>query len=383
MITTPLSLYIHIPWCEKKCPYCDFNSHEHFDPSVEHPYLEALKRDLAQQVNWTGDRPISTIFIGGGTPSLFSGAAITELLQSVRSMLNVSEDAEVTLESNPGSRDAKRYADYRKAGVNRLSIGVQSFDNEQLTALGRIHSQSEALDAISLAKRAGFTRLNIDLMHGLPNQLPAKAFADLSAAIDAGVSHISWYQLTIERNTSFWNSPPRLPTEDDLDAIHRSGLKTLEQAGYSQYEVSAWALEGQECQHNLNYWLFGDYLAIGAGAHGKITDHSGQVFRFNRTRVPAHYIAQFEDDSVAISATSLNPIAPDELLGEFMMNALRLRQGFDISLVRDRLGLSIQRGRELCEPLVNRGLLEWSGSSQIKPTQLGYQHLDTLVAEFL
>ncbi len=382
MTLPPLSLYIHIPWCEKKCPYCDFNSHERFDPSLERPYLEALRRDLATQVDWAAGRQIATIFIGGGTPSLFSGDAITDLIDSIRSMLTVATSAEITLESNPGSRDAQRYTQYREASINRLSIGVQSFDEGQLQKLGRIHSRSEAFDAIGLAQQAGFERINIDLMHGLPGQSPQAAISDIELAINTGVSHISWYQLTIERNTAFWNDPPTLPVEDDLQTINEKSYQTLREAGFAQYEVSAWARAEQACLHNLNYWQFGDYLAIGAGAHGKVTTQDGQGFRFNRTRAPDHYLAQFSRDTITNSENQLNPIPDDEKLGEFMMNALRLTEGFEDSLITDRLGISADSLRAHCQALMERNLLTWI-DGRIAPTRLGYQHLDAVVAEFI
>ena len=382
MTLPPLSLYIHIPWCEKKCPYCDFNSHERFDPSLEQSYLEALKRDLASQVEWAAGREIATIFIGGGTPSLFSGDAIADLLDDVRSMLPIATGAEITLESNPGSRDAQRYANYREAGINRLSIGVQSFDEDQLQTLGRVHSSSEAFDAIGLAQQVGFERINVDLMHGLPGQSPQAAVNDIGLAISTGVSHISWYQLTIERNTAFWSEPPSLPVEDDLQTINEAGDQTLQKAGFAQYEVSAWAMAEQACLHNLNYWQFGDYLAIGAGAHGKVTAKDGQIYRFNRTRAPEHYMAQFNQASIINSESQLNLIPQSEQLGEFMMNALRLKKGFDVSLVESRLGMTATSLRSHCDGLLERRLLTWT-EGRIAPTRLGYKHLDTVIAEFI
>ncbi|MCH1554579.1 MAG: radical SAM family heme chaperone HemW [Luminiphilus sp.] len=382
MTLPPLSLYIHIPWCEKKCPYCDFNSHERFDPSLEQSYLEALKRDLAKQVDWAAGREIATIFIGGGTPSLFSGDAIADVLDDVRSMLPITSAAEITLESNPGSRDAQRYAQYREAGINRLSIGIQSFDEVQLKTLGRIHSSSEAFDAIGLAQQVGFERINIDLMHGLPGQSPQAAVNDVELAISTGVSHISWYQLTIERNTAFWSNPPTLPVENEVQTINEAGYQTLQKAGFAQYEVSAWAMAEQACLHNLNYWQFGDYLAIGAGAHGKVTAKDGQSYRFHRTRAPDHYMAQFNQASIISSDSHLNPIPRKEQLGEFMMNALRLKEGFEFSLVESRLGMTEDSFRSHCHNLLERGLLTWV-EDRIAPTPLGYQHLDTVIAEFI
>ena len=382
MTLPPLSLYIHIPWCEKKCPYCDFNSHERFDPSLEQSYLEALKRDLAQQVDWAAGREIATIFIGGGTPSLFSGNAIADLLDSVRSMLPIATGAEITLESNPGSRDARRYAHYREAGINRLSIGVQSFDEVQLKTLGRIHSSSEAFDAIGLAQHVGFKRINIDLMHGLPGQSPQAAVNDIELAISTGVSHISWYQLTIERNTAFWSNPPTLPVEDEVQTINETGYQTLQKAGFAQYEVSAWAMAEQACLHNLNYWQFGDYLAVGAGAHGKVTAKDGQSYRFHRTRAPDHYMAQFNQASIISSDSHLNPIPRKEQLGEFMMNALRLKEGFEFGLVESRLGMTEDSLRSHCHNLLERGLLTWV-EDRIAATNLSYQHLDAVIAEFI
>ena len=288
----PLSLYVHLPWCVRKCPYCDFNSHQSADEPPFEAYVDALLDDLVVDLPWAQGRECQTIFIGGGTPSLFPGAAIKRLLAGVRERLPLSADAEITLEANPGSAEAARFADYREAGVNRLSIGVQSFDDRSLAALGRIHDASAAVHAVSAARAAGFSNINLDLMHGLPGQDAAAAARDLATAIAQDVPHLSWYQLTIEPNTVFHSRPPALPVEDELAGIQQLGEEHLARAGFRQYEVSAYAKPGHACRHNLNYWRFGDYLGIGAGAHGKITlPDENRVVRSRRSRVPKDYLA--------------------------------------------------------------------------------------------
>ena len=273
-VPPPLALYIHIPWCERKCPYCDFNSHEQFDIAVEEPYVTALLNDLDQQLAWVDNRHVNSIFFGGGTPSLFSARAIDRILQGISKRLSLSDSCEITLESNPGSAEANKYQAYRQSGVNRLSIGVQSFNDKQLSRLGRVHSGQEARGAIAMAQRAGFKRLNVDLIFGLPEQRVQQALADLTLALDLGIDHLSWYQLTIERNTAFWSAPPSLPASDVIDQMQRQAEHLLNKHGLKQYEISAWSSDGEASVHNLNYWRFGDYLAIGAGAHGKVTNSS-------------------------------------------------------------------------------------------------------------
>ncbi|HHI76505.1 MAG TPA: radical SAM family heme chaperone HemW, partial [Gammaproteobacteria bacterium] len=290
-MTIPLGLYIHIPWCVRKCPYCDFNSHRAPQALPEADYVDALLRDLAVQAERVAGRTLETVFIGGGTPSLFSGRAIGELLAGAARLLPLAPDAEITLEANPGTAEAGRFADYRAAGVNRLSIGVQSLDDASLRALGRIHDQTQALAAVDMARRAGFDNLNLDLMYGLPRQTPEAALADLEALIGLGPEHLSWYQLTLEPNTLFHHDPPPLPDDDALGEMMDAGLARLSAAGFVQYEISAHARPGRQARHNLNYWRFGDYLGIGAGAHAKLTGADGTVRRYARPRHPRDYLA--------------------------------------------------------------------------------------------
>ena len=267
----PLSLYIHIPWCVRKCPYCDFNSHRTPEILPEQEYVQALINDLEESLDWVENRKIQSIFIGGGTPSLFSANSIEKILREVQQRIGFEKDIEITLEANPGTAEQQKFADFKTVGVNRLSIGVQSFDSDHLKTLGRIHDGKQSRQAIDMALKAEFKRLNIDLMHGLPHQNPHSATQDLHTAINTGISHISWYQLTLEPNTEFFSKPPPLPAEDQLADIQEVGQSLLHQAGFRQYEVSAFALDAAACQHNINYWQFGDYLGIGAGAHGKIS----------------------------------------------------------------------------------------------------------------
>lgn len=270
--TPPLSLYVHIPWCARKCPYCDFNSHAADRAVPERAYVDALLRDLEDELPGVGSRPIATLFIGGGTPSLFSAEAIARLLEGIRARVALAGDAEITLEANPGSADQDRFRGFRQAGVNRLSIGVQSFAPEKLRRLGRIHDREQALKAVAAARAAGFDNINLDLMFGLPEQTVTAALDDLATAIALGPKHLSFYQLTVEPNTRFYKDPPRLPDEDTVEAMQRACQALLARQGYRRYEVSAYAQTDFRCRHNLNYWQFGDYLGIGAGAHGKLTD---------------------------------------------------------------------------------------------------------------
>ena len=275
----PLSLYVHLPWCERKCPYCDFNSHETRTlPEAE--YISTLLADLEADLPFVQDRVVQTLFIGGGTPSLFSAAGINRLMRGIADRVALADDLEATLEANPGSAEAAKFAGFRAAGINRLSLGIQSFQDAQLTALGRVHDSDQAHAAVAAARSAGFTRINLDLMHGLPGQSTAAAMADLDVARAYRTGHLSWYQLTIEQNTVFYKHPPILPVEDLLADIQDAGEDRLQAAGLHQYEVSAWAADGEHCRHNRNYWEFGDYLGIGAGAHGKVSFPDGRILRF-------------------------------------------------------------------------------------------------------
>ena len=375
-------MYIHIPWCERKCPYCDFNSHEGFQTQFESQYIDSLIADLHSQRSWVNDRIVSSVFIGGGTPSLFSGESIESLLSKMSLLVNLHKDAEVTLECNPSSALNHRFIDYRQAGVNRLSIGVQSFNAKLLKRLGRVHSPQEAKQALSFADSAGFNRWNIDLMHGLPGQTAESALEDLEQAFALVNGHLSWYQLTIERNTRFWSSPPILPTEEVLSSIQEQGELFLRSVGLEQYEVSAFATPGQECHHNLNYWNFGDYVGIGAGAHGKISSSNGSVIRTYRTRAPEEYMSQMLQNPCAIPANQR--IKGGELTAEFMMNALRLKKGCSLAAFERHTGLRLEQLDESCTEAVKRGwLYPPLDSGRIATTPLGYQFLDSVVASFL
>ena len=373
----PLSLYVHIPWCVRKCPYCDFNSHESDAKIPENDYLKALFRDLTNDLPWVQNRKIHSIFFGGGTPSLFSANAIEKIIQRAETLIGFEDDIEITLEANPGTAEQQKFADFNAAGVNRLSIGVQSFNNDHLSALGRIHDGDNALRAIEMAQICGFERFNIDLMHGLPNQTRVQAISDLETAINTGATHISWYQLTIEPNTAFYSKPPILPIEDQLADIQDLGQQTLAKAGFEQYEISAFARNDQQCKHNINYWQFGDYLGIGAGAHGKITlPDQNSIIRSAKTRLPKHYLNQ---DSSAL--TSDTPIAQDQLALEFMMNALRLTDGVKKNLLNSRTGLSTDQIEEKIEQLNQEGFLKHHPSNYCT-TDLGARFLDTLLQRF-
>lgn len=373
----PLSLYVHIPWCVRKCPYCDFNSHESAAKIPENDYLKALFRDLTNDLPWVQNRKIHSIFFGGGTPSLFSANAIEKIIQEAETLIGFEDDIEITLEANPGTAEQQKFADFKSAGINRLSIGVQSFNNDHLKALGRIHDGDNALRAIEMAQICGFKRFNIDLMHGLPKQTRVQAISDLETAINTGATHISWYQLTIEPNTAFYSKPPILPIEDQLADIQDLGLQTLAKAGFEQYEISAFARNDQQCKHNINYWQFGDYLGIGAGAHGKITlPDQNSIIRSAKTRLPKHYLNQ--GTSVL---TSNKPIAQDQLALEFMMNGLRLTNGVKKNLLNSRTGLSTDHIEDKIEQLNQEGFLKHH-SSHYCTTDLGARFLDTILQRF-
>lgn len=373
----PLSLYVHIPWCVRKCPYCDFNSHAASGALPEEAYVAALLADLDEELPAAQGRELMSVFIGGGTPSLFSGEAIVALLDGVRARLKLAADCEITLEANPGTAEAERFAGYRAAGVNRLSIGVQSFNDAHLRALGRIHAASDAHVAIAMARDAGFSRINIDLMHGLPEQTVEQAMEDLRTGIDTGVTHLSWYQLTVEPNTEFYSHPPKLPGDITLANIQEAGEALLDQHGFAQYEISAWSQPWQQSRHNLNYWGFGDYIGIGAGAHGKLTLPDGRIVRRWKTRVPADYLADGKDFLAGESASEA-----DELPVEFFMNALRLREGVPTSFFTERTGLSPAIVADRLEDLRVRGLLQ-RREDRLVTTPSGYRYLDTVLQAFL
>ena len=377
----PLSLYIHLPWCTRKCPYCDFNSHEGFTESLQQPYIDALLADLDSQQAWWRDRPIESIFIGGGTPSLFEGRWLGTLLEGVSNRVALSRHVEITLESNPGSAESSRFAEYRAAGVNRLSIGVQSFDDRALHILGRIHSGSEARRALDMVATAGFPRWNIDLMHGLPGQDAQSGAADLTEAVGRSAGHISWYQLTIERNTRFWSAPPALPSESELESIQQAGEAILADAGLDQYEVSAFSREGEESRHNMNYWRFGDYIGLGAGAHGKISLPDGTIIRTQRTRTPTDYLAV--TTSSPLSPPQGVAISPAEKITEFAMNTLRLTSGVPLSHFTQTTGATVEQLTAAAKTAVSRGWLKAPDTGHFVTTPLGYQFLDSVIETFL
>lgn len=373
----PLSLYIHIPWCVRKCPYCDFNSHEAKQDLPEREYIRALLDDLEQQLPQIWGRGIHSIFIGGGTPSLFSVESLTQLLSELRARLNFQPDIEITLEANPGTAEQDKFSGFRQAGINRLSIGVQSFNDQHLQQLGRIHSAREAIKAIEMAHKAGFERLNIDLMYGLPGQSVGQAMGDIQCALALAPTHLSHYQLTIEPNTYFYHHPPLTPDDDQIVDIEEACREQLASAGFMRYEISAYAQESQQCAHNLNYWLFGDYLGIGAGAHGKRTDaHAQKIVRTRQHKNPRDYLS-------AQDKTTGQDI-PDARTSqfEFMLNALRLAQGFDTALFLERTGTPLAQIETPLQEAEHKGLIEW-GLKRITPTPLGLQYLNDLTSLFL
>lgn len=372
----PLGLYIHLPWCERKCPYCDFNSHES-NELPEKLYIQALLQDLRDDLPLLQERSIETLFIGGGTPSLFSVPAIQTLLGGVADLVSLTARLEITMEANPGSAEVDKFYGLKEAGVNRLSLGIQSFDDEQLQTLGRIHTSDQAHAAIEYAQEAQFDSFNVDLMHGLPKQTLRNAETDLLRALSFGPPHISWYQLTIEPNTVFHKRPPLLPDEDLLADIQLRGEQLLVESGYAQYEVSAYSRPGFNCQHNRNYWSFGDYLGIGAGAHSKISFSDGRIERYAKRRQPQEYMSAATGEFIA-STRILNH---DEIAGEFMMNALRLNDGFTLSQFVDRTGLSRAQLEPQLALLCQRELLV-SNDDVVKATETGRRFLDTVIAEF-
>ena len=375
----PLSLYIHMPWCVRKCPYCDFNSHAVPDGKLsldlEQEYLHALVEDFKTQLDFAQGRQIHSVFIGGGTPSLISAQGYQWLFSQLKALLPFEECCEITLEANPGTVEHDPFAGYLAAGINRLSIGVQSFNTEHLKKLGRIHSNEDAISAIAHAKEAGFERINIDLMHGLPEQTLEQALNDLKLAVENGATHISWYQLTIEPNTVFFRTQPILPVDDVLEDIQEQGEAYLKAQGFINYEVSAWRKELPSA-HNLNYWQFGDYLSIGAGAHGKVTQADG-VYRFQKTRLPKDYLAK-----VPAEHLQFKRIEAEDMPFEFMMNALRLNNGVTAKLYAERTGLSLDGLNALLTSLRQRKLMV-EDPERLACTEQGHVFLNSVLEEFL
>lgn len=375
----PLSLYIHMPWCVRKCPYCDFNSHAVPDGKLsldlEQEYLQALLEDFKTQTQFAQARKIHSVFIGGGTPSLISAQGYQWLFTQLQALIAFEDGCEITLEANPGTVEHDPFADYLAAGINRLSIGVQSFNTAHLQKLGRIHSNDDAISAIALAREAGFQRINVDLMHGLPEQTLEQALQDLKLAVEHGATHISWYQLTIEPNTVFFRTQPILPVDDVLEEIQAQGEAYLTAQGFVNYEVSAWRKELPSA-HNLNYWQFGDYLAIGAGAHGKVTLPDG-VYRFQKTRLPKDYLAKVPAEHLQFKA-----ISAEELPFEFMMNALRLNDGVDAKLYAARTGLNLADMQDILGTLRQRQLLQ-NDPNRLACTEQGHVFLNSVLEAFL
>ncbi|MDO4450363.1 MAG: radical SAM family heme chaperone HemW [Moraxella sp.] len=380
----PLSLYVHIPWCVKKCDYCDFNSHTLPTHVPFAEYVKALLADAKSQVGFVQGRAIQSIFIGGGTPSLLPVHEYRVLFAGLRDIFEFVSDIEITIEANPGTLEHAPFDEYLSLGINRLSLGVQSFDNQALSRLGRVHGTDEAMNAICHAKSAGFERINVDLMHGLPMQTHQMARRDIETALSLGASHISWYQLTIEPNTAFYRSPPDLPSEDELEKIEHVGRECLIQAGFTNYEVSAWVgADDKPCRHNMNYWQFGDYLAIGAGGHGKITllnhdEHADGVYRYAKSRLPKDYLSYDKTPKMV----QFHRIAEEDLPFEFMMNALRLADGVSTTTFEERTGLLVSTIDNELLPLQHQGFMVFRPDI-LAPTKMGFRYVNHLVRAFL
>lgn len=373
----PLALYIHIPWCVRKCPYCDFNSHAAGPTLPEEEYVDALLADLDSDLQHAHGRPLTSIFFGGGTPSLFSDRALGRLLEGVERRIAFADDIEITLEANPGTFEQAKFKGYRSLGINRLSIGVQSFQEAKLKALGRIHNGDEAIRAADMARAAGFDNFNLDLMHGLPEQSIEDALFDLRTAIAQAPTHLSWYQLTMEPNTVFWSQPPQLPEDDLLWDIQEAGQALLAAEDYAQYEVSAYARPGRQARHNLNYWTFGDFLGIGAGAHAKRSTPDGRILRTWKTRLPKDYL----DPSKAYQAGE-RVLDAEELPFEFLMNVLRLTEGAPVELFSQRTGLPLAQLDGARREGERLGLLQ-TDDRRLVATARGQLFLNDLLQLFL
>ncbi|HFC93140.1 MAG TPA: radical SAM family heme chaperone HemW [Leucothrix mucor] len=383
MTPIPLSLYIHIPWCIKKCPYCDFNSHQITGDLPEQAYIQALLKDLENELPAIWGRRLESVFIGGGTPSVFSAKAIEQLLSGLRALLPIRSRMEITLEANPGTFEQQRFEAYRQAGINRLSIGIQSFNANHLKSLGRIHNGEEAAHAAEIAKNAGFENFNLDIMFGLPQQSSTQALADLQQAIDCNAAHISWYQLTLEPNTLFHYAPPVLPNDEALWDMQQQGQALLQKAGFEQYEVSAYARKqagmDKRCRHNMNYWQFGDYIGIGAGAHGKITAPDGSIQRYSKYRQPKQYMQQVGADN---GRSSQQLLEKAEIPFEFMLNALRLKQGVASELFVQRTHLALSEIEGKLEQLAKMGLITFN-KQRIVTTSKGWDFLNDTIEAFI
>jgi oxygen-independent coproporphyrinogen-3 oxidase len=381
MKTPPLALYAHFPWCVQKCPYCDFNSYTLKETLPEQRYIDTLRRDLDAQLPEVAGRPFISVFLGGGTPSLFSPEAIGQLLEHARKMAGFVDGIEVTLEANPGTIERGKFAEYRAAGVTRVSLGAQSFDARQLEKLGRIHSAGETRRAAEELHAAGLANFNLDLMYALPDQSASEALADLEAALDLDPAHLSQYHLTIEPGTVFAAAPPPQPADDVVDAMLDESLKALSRRGFEHYEVSGYARAGARCRHNLNYWSFGDYLGIGAGAHGKITSGQG-IVRTQRTREPRRYLATDLSAVPTSEPITRKSVATHELPFEFAMNAFRLVDGFTDSLFCDRTGLPISTLESALAPQIARGLVQRDAAGW-RPTPKGFRFLNEILVALL
>ncbi|MFA5960773.1 MAG: radical SAM family heme chaperone HemW [Tatlockia sp.] len=374
----PTSLYIHIPWCIQKCPYCDFNSHK--SPSIlpEEQYVKALIADLTADLAFFPPRKINTIFIGGGTPSLLSAQSYAYLLNKLQTLLPFADNIEITLEANPGAIEQQRFNDYRSLGINRLSLGIQSFHAPHLKALGRIHDDEQAKKAIATARSAGFDNINLDIMHGLPNQSLAEGLHDLKTALSFQPEHLSWYQLTLEPNTVFYKKPPPLPNEDEIGLLEEEGFAVLKEHGYQRYEISAFCKPEKAARHNLNYWLFGDYYGIGAGAHGKLsTEHAEVVCRTRKQKQPKDYL---NTEKPFLAAKE--QVSQDSLVFEFMLNLSRLEQVHENTLFTERTGLSFAHLQPQLAQAAREGLIALSGES-FEVTPLGRLYTNNLQALFL
>lgn len=373
----PLGLYVHIPWCVKKCPYCDFNSHEQSKPPWEE-YVDALLEDLDKESQSVSGRKIDSVFFGGGTPSLMPAKPFARLMGGIRQRVPLDVNAEITLEANPGASDAENFEEYLSSGVNRLSIGAQSFRNRQLELLGRVHRVDAIMKTLLIAQSIGFENINIDLMHSLPDDTKEGCLVDLRQAIKLSVAHISWYELTLEDNTAFQRRPPTRPEHDNIVEAHSVGVELLEAEEYSPYEISAYAQPGRQCRHNLNYWRFGDYLGIGAGAHGKMSDETG-IYRTEKRRSPNGYMKGVRGGDHSVPKRRLEE---SQIVSDFAINAFRLTQGFDEALFEQRTGLPISSISKQLESAEQKQLISRNGGA-IKPTAAGLRFLNDLQVLFV